>query len=210
MGGFAIHHSVGVAGGGSALHADGSELDHLVGHGQKLGHGSEGLAAKVLIQPGADDVHAPVGHLHAEIHDLGVEELHLLDQQHLGVFLDLGAKLIDVFGGIGFVLHAHVRDDHGLVVSVVDAGFEYLNPLFGVEAAASQTNQFFAFAGVHAAAHDGEFAEGFQSWSSEVPSISASNISSISSLTSSSVALPSSRTRSRISDPDSGSSMNSN
>ena len=209
MGGFAVDHSVGMRGRCAAFHADCPKLDDFVGGGEQVWHWSEWLPTKVLIESGADHVHASVCGFDAEVDDFQIKELHLLDEEDLGFLFEFGAEFFGVACSFGLVLDAHVRDDHRLVISVINAGLEDLDPLFSVQRTAGEANELFAFAGVHAAADDGELAARFQSRSSPVPSISASNISSNSLLTSSSVAFPSSRTISRMSEPDSGSFINS-
>jgi len=57
----AIHDALGVTGDFPALHADRAELYDFVGGGEEFGHGAERDAAKVLVQPSADDFAASVG-----------------------------------------------------------------------------------------------------------------------------------------------------
>jgi len=157
MSGLAVDHSVSVAGRVTALHTDRPELHHLVGGAKELAHRTKRLPAKVLIETRANHIFTLVGELHQEVDDGVIKELHLFDEHDLGIRLHHGLELGNGSNGHGFVLGAQVAYDHALVIAVVDGGLKDLHGFLGVERPASQTDEFFALARIHAAAHHGQF-----------------------------------------------------
>jgi hypothetical protein len=63
--------------------ADGLELVHELGMRQELGDGAERKAPEVLVETGDDDARAAVGQLERRGDDRRLEELHLVDPDHV-------------------------------------------------------------------------------------------------------------------------------
>ena len=160
--GLSVHRSIGMACGRAALHADRAELYHVVGDREERGHGSEGFPAEVLIQAREHDLGAPIREFHREIDDRIVEELRLLDEDHVGFRIEFGAEVRNVIDRDRLMPNAHMGHDHGLVVTVVDLGFEHLHLTLGIQRATGETDEFLAFSGEHRAADHGDLSERFR------------------------------------------------
>ncbi len=79
----ALDESLRGGGGAAAAVADGLQLVDELGVGEQLGHDAEGKASEVLVEPGDDDADAAVGEVERRPDDAGVEELHLVDPDHI-------------------------------------------------------------------------------------------------------------------------------
>jgi hypothetical protein len=83
----------------AAAVADGLQLVHELGVGEQVGHDAERQATEVLIEPRDDNPDAAVGERECCVDDGSIEELHLVDADHV------------VAGRAGYELrHAFDRD----------------------------------------------------------------------------------------------------
>jgi len=80
--------------------ADGLELVHELGIREEVGHDAERQPAEVLIEAGDDDAHTAVCERQRRIDDATVEELHLVDADHI-VAGAAGNELGHAFDGNG-------------------------------------------------------------------------------------------------------------
>ena len=69
----------------TALHADGVHLGHLVGDGTERRNRTEGNTLEIHIQPRHDDAYAAVGEFVADLHQSIVQELSLVDTDHVDI-----------------------------------------------------------------------------------------------------------------------------
>ena len=137
----------------AAADADGVGLIDIIGYRHERGHRSEGLPLEVHVEPCDDDAHAAVSQLIAHVHDTHVEELRLVDADHIAVV----GKEEDVLTGIDGRRgdDVVVVADHILLgVTHIDGGFEDFYFLFGKLCPFHTADEFFGLAGEHASAHD--------------------------------------------------------
>ena len=83
--GSAVDQTLGTAGRHPADDADGLQFIHFLGLSHQQGHGPEGLASEVHIQPSDDHSPAIVGQEVADIGDSPIEELPLVNGDHGGI-----------------------------------------------------------------------------------------------------------------------------
>src|SRR5215207_5531220 len=69
----------------AAHHADRVELVHHLGHREELRHAAEWLAAEVGVGAGEDHASTGPRERGGQVDDAGLEELRLVDRDHLGV-----------------------------------------------------------------------------------------------------------------------------
>ncbi|MDT4860221.1 hypothetical protein FQZ97_947680 [compost metagenome] len=81
-------------------------LGYILGNGHQLGHGPEGPAVKVHVEPGNDDPFAAVGQLIDHLHQGLVKKLGLINAHHVTV----AAVKQDLPG------HIHRRRPDGVLV----------------------------------------------------------------------------------------------
>ena len=132
----------------AAAHADGVHLRHVFGRSHQRRHRAERPARVIHVESRDDHPHAVVGQLSADIDDAFVEELCLVDADHI----DIRGHQQDVLrrfdrrrtDGVGVV-----RDDLLLRVADVDAGLEDFYPLVGELCAFEAADQLFGFAREH-------------------------------------------------------------
>src|SRR5215471_5518391 len=146
----ALHFSIRPVGGRAADDADRQRLGDVLGDRQQLRHGLERPPAVVLVEPGDDDALAHARELLAHVHELGAEELPLVDADHL--------RLVRVLQDLRCLLHRARRDpqlavghDRVLGIAIVDRGLEDLHALAGDLRAAQPADQLLRLAAVHAA-----------------------------------------------------------
>src|ERR1041385_6054064 len=149
----ALHFSIGPIGGRAADDADRQRLGDVLGDRQQLRHGLERPPAVILVEPGDDDALAHARELLAHGHELGAEELPLVDADHL--------RLVRVLQDLRCLLHRARRDAHLVVghdrvlgIAIVDRGLEDLHALAGDLRAAQPADQLLRLAAVHAADDD--------------------------------------------------------
>ena len=137
----------------AAAVADRLQLVDELGVGQELRHRPEREPPEVLVEPGRDHPGAVVGELERDADDLFVEELGLVDADHLEAARPLGE--------LGHARHRHgphpdagVADDVGGVVAVVDPRLEDHRPLAGDLGAPEPADHLLALAAEHRAADD--------------------------------------------------------
>lgn len=133
------------------MRAYGMQLGDVFGHGHQCRHGTEGLSAKVHVQPGDDHAVPAHGELLAGGGEAGIEELRFVDAYDL----HLGADIQDratVFHGPGGEGAGIVADDFIDAVARIPGGFEDLDRLPGDLGAPEAADQFLGLAGKHGAA----------------------------------------------------------
>src|SRR6185295_13378346 len=118
--------SLRVVRGASAANTNRVHLGNVLGYCQQSGHRTKRAPAVVLIQPRSDNSDSRVGQIHAEIDDRGVEELDLVDADHLHPEDQVRSELIGVVYSDGVNASVVSRDDALIVEAIVDGGFEYL------------------------------------------------------------------------------------
>src|SRR5947199_13898 len=104
----------------AAAVADGLELVDELRTAQELGERSERPPAEVLVEARGDDARSPCDQHVDHEHDLGGEELHLVDPDHV-VAVGEPRNVLGPRDGDGAHLRAGVADDVADVVAVVDA-----------------------------------------------------------------------------------------
>jgi hypothetical protein len=111
-------------------------------------------AVSFLIESRGDDADAGVGELHADVDHAGIEELYLVDADHLHP--DLHARQQLGAGGDRHRLQAPVvaRDDVLGAEAVVDERFEDLHALARDDRAAQAPDQLLRLSGEHASSDD--------------------------------------------------------
>ena len=80
-----LHQSVAYVCQGTALHADGMHLGYLVGDGTESRNRTEGNSLEVHVEARHDDAYAAVGEFIADLHQTIVQELGLVDTDHVDV-----------------------------------------------------------------------------------------------------------------------------
>ena len=137
----------------AAAMADGLELVDELGAREELGHRPERLSAEVLVEPGRDHSDAALGECERGVDDRRLEELHLVDPDHVAAARP-GDELRAAVDRDGRHPHACVTDDVRRVVAVVDPGLEEEHPLPGDLRAAQPADHLLALAAEHRPAHD--------------------------------------------------------
>ena len=126
-------------------------LGHLVGNGAQRGHGAEGHALEVHVEPGHDDAHATVGQLVAHVHEPVVEKLGLVYAHHVNVCREeqYGSRRVNGRGHDGVAVVAH----HALLtVTRVYGRLEYLHLLVCEHGTLHTAYQLLCLAREHGAA----------------------------------------------------------
>ena len=108
----AVDEPLGRRRGAAAAVADGLQLVHELGVGEQLRHDAEGQPAEVLVEARDDDPDPAVGQRERRTDDRVVEELHLVDADHV-VPGRAGDELRDAVDRDGPHPCARVRDDVG-------------------------------------------------------------------------------------------------
>lgn len=129
------------------------QLGNVLCPGQEGGHGAEGLAGEIHIEPGYDDAHAGQGEALRYIANAMIEELGLVYAHYIHTHCEGGNG--------GRAGHGHtgkargiVRDDVGGIVTGVGLGLEAACLFAGYLHALEPAYELFALAGEHAAAND--------------------------------------------------------
>ena len=149
----ALDDAVADVGERTAAHADGMDLEDVVGDGEQAGHGAEGFAAEVEVEAGDDDADAAVGEFVADGDDAVVEELGFVDADDFAVAAQQEDALRGV-DGCGHDAGAFVADDFFFAVTDVDRGLEDLDALAGKLGAAHAADEFLSLSREHRAADD--------------------------------------------------------
>ena len=129
------------------LSADDADRVHLVdelGEREQRRHRAERTAEEVLIEAGDDDAHASIGELGGEIDQAFVEELRLVDADHLYLGQQRGAQLPAVANRKRGDLPQVTRDDALGPVADVGGRLEDLDLLACDESAPEPAQQLFA------------------------------------------------------------------
>ena len=127
-------------------------LGHLVGYGTEGRHRSEGHTLEVHVKSGHDDADTMIGQGVAHLDDAVVEELCLVDANHVDVVgqqQDASRRVDRRRLNMLLVVAHHVF----LRIAHIDGGFENLHPLLGELGASHSAYQFLRFAREHRAAH---------------------------------------------------------
>src|SRR5579862_718113 len=144
-------------GGGSALHADGGELDDFVGDRKQLGNRREWLAGEGGVEAGEDDPFAEMHELQRERDKRRVKELRLVDSDDLDL-IDLRKKSrlqrFNISDGDGVDGLRAVRRDGGTVVARVEVGLEAEDATLGDLRALEAADELLGFSGKHGAGND--------------------------------------------------------
>jgi hypothetical protein len=148
----AVNQALGPAGRGAADQAYRLEFIDLFGFGEQLGHRAERLAPEVQVQTGYNHPLARFGPFAAEIQQVGVKELGLVNGNNLGIRAKLLAHLVYTLDRGGAVVITVVGSDLDRVIAVVNTGLEDLDDLAGDYGSFNPANEFFGFAAKHAAA----------------------------------------------------------
>src|SRR6516225_1760247 len=149
----AAHLAVGAVGGATAHHADGEGLGDVLRDGEQVRHGLERPPRVVLVEPGHDHALAAARQALAHPHQVGTEELALVDADDLGVapVVEDLARVADRVRGDAQLA---VRDDVVAGVAVVDHRLEDLDALARDLGASQAADQLLGLAAVHAADDD--------------------------------------------------------
>ena len=149
------------AGGGRAAHrADGREFLDGLGAGQQFGDETERLGPEIQVQARQDHAHARIRQFQDQRHQRRVHELHLVDPDHVrqvrAARRQQRALAAQVRAYLGRAAHRHRADaaarvtgHGGLVVPVVQGGFEHLHVLPRDHRAGQAADQFLALATEH-------------------------------------------------------------
>ena len=132
----------------AAAVADGLQLVHELRVGEKLRHDAEGQAPEVLIEPGRDHPDAAVGQRERRTHDRVVEELHLVDADHV-VPASSGRRAPQTRSPAPPTCVLPRGRRRRVVVTVVDARLEDDHPLAGDLGPAQPPDHLLALAGEH-------------------------------------------------------------
>ena len=131
-------------------HADRGQHRDRVGMGQEDRHRAERAAGEVQVEAAGNDMAAAVAEREGDVHELGIEELALLDPDHVGIALagegeDPGRFLrIDQHGrvaGLGAALGELAR------CSIVDLGANQEDPAARDLGPAQEPEQLIGLAG---------------------------------------------------------------
>ena len=129
------------------------DLVHVLGDREDAGHGPEGAAQVVEVEPGHDHPHAGVGQPGDQVHQPVVEELGLVDPHHLDVGAEPLPQLVAAGDAHRLQLPLVAGDQPpGVFMPGVGRGLEDLDHLAGEGGAAQAPDQLLALAGEHAAA----------------------------------------------------------
>src|SRR5678815_1615251 len=134
----------------TALHADGTQLVHLLGHAHQRAHAAERLTPEIGVGAGKDDPLPAVSQFGDHLHQSSVEELGLVYRHDVGV----GPHLAEDFGGAVHrrcvqLATAMAGDAIEAGVPAIEVRLEYLDPPPGDDATANAADQFFALAAEH-------------------------------------------------------------
>src|SRR5690606_7900118 len=132
---------------------DRMDLGHVFGSGHQGGHGAKGISLEVHVQTGDHHPDAAVGQVVADRDDLVVEELGLVNADHItaiGQDADVGRS--GDRGGPDLI--GIVGNHHLLIVADVHQGFEDFHLLFGDLGPFQPSDEFFGLAREHGTADD--------------------------------------------------------
>ena len=137
----------------SAPDADRKRFRDVFRDCEQLRHWIKRPAAEVLVETCDDDALSHVGQPVAHEDEFEIEELPLVDSDHLGA----SVNRIDDFPGLPdklrLDLHVAVTDDMIFAVPVVQSGFEDLHTLPADLRAPKPADQFLTFSAEHTAAN---------------------------------------------------------
>ena len=132
------------------------QLVHDLGDAQELRHRAERLTAEIGIGAGEDHAAAAQREVARDLHDAGVEELHLVDRNDL-------RERIEPERDLARRVHRHRLDGPAVVtadgedaagISVIKVRLEHLHPLLRDHRPAHATDELFALAAEHHAGDD--------------------------------------------------------
>ena len=138
---------------GSATHADGMDLRHLVGNSTQLWHRTKRHALEVEVKSGHDDTDASACQFIAYLHDMLVEELCLVNAHYVALLThqeDAGRR-IDRRGRDAV---AFMADDILLAIADIDGRLEYLHALLSELCPPQTADKLLRLARKHRATHD--------------------------------------------------------
>ena len=138
----------------AADHADGERLGDVLRDGQQLRHRIERPSEVVLVEAGDNHALAPVGERVARGRQVRVEELSLVDADHLGFVGDHPHQLVGVRHVLGRDALIAMRHDMVVAEAVVENRLEDLHFLPRNLDAPQPANELFALAAEHAAGDD--------------------------------------------------------
>ena len=149
----AVGETVGVIGELAAFDADGVDLLDVLGDGHQERHRAERLAEVVGVKAGDDDAHAFIGKGLDDLDDAEIEELGLVDADHLDIVRD-GEHLqrrIDRSGRDPVKVMGH---DLNVRIAVIYRGLEDGDFLMGELCPLETADEFLCLSGEHGAADD--------------------------------------------------------
>lgn len=156
MGGLTVDHAVSVACGCAAVQTNGSKLDYFIGKAKKSWHWAEGLSSEILIQTRHNNFDSIVGEPNCKLDDPIIEELNLLNDQHIEPRVEVGFEVHRIKHGNRFMANTHMSDHHVLVVTTVNRRLKDLHVFLRIKSATRAANEFFGLSREHAAANYGD------------------------------------------------------
>src|SRR5690625_176047 len=129
----------------------GSELVNQFGVGQQLRHRAKGHTAKIEVQTGDDYPLAATRQLQAQVHYRHVEELALVERNHLGGPVDGCADLFHPFDRFSVNRLSRMRRHRAACVPVIKRRLEDLHLLFRDEGPLHPPDQLLRLAAEHGA-----------------------------------------------------------
>ena len=127
-------------------------LGHVFGHGTERRHRPERLSFEIHVETGHNDALAFVGQRAAHRHQPFLEKLGFVDAHHIGLRRSV-KDLVDRIEGLRIEGARIVRHHFFVAVTRVDGRFEDHHFLTRNARTLDTANQFFSFAGEHAAAY---------------------------------------------------------